>query len=253
MQSSKIIKNIEPVINSTSLVIENEFSYLPDKFSTSNKLLNLGQPILLLCTKIIQGYYPNEIYILKNNIIRELKIFTDKCNDHNIDKQTSSIALYILSNTTRDILASKNIEFDITEYLESLLEPFSDILNKILKEIEENIELLELIFVCYKLGFTDNDKIEQQARFEHVEHIYYSIIKTKGEISEDIYDEAPERKLLPSSSRINNSSTKIYSFIGLTSLCIILVGWILLGQHYDIVSQQFHITLDNIEANRKNE
>ena len=52
-----------------------------------------------------------------------------------------------------------------------------------IKEIEENIELLELIFVCYKLGFTDNDKIEQQARFEHVEHIYYSIIKTKGEIS----------------------------------------------------------------------
>ena len=239
MNSSQLSEITEPVSSNNSQVVNFKNSYLTDKLTNSNNLLKFGQPILILCAKIIQGNLPQEISIFKLTVTNEINIFINKCKSAEINNLSVSLAKYILINTIKDILIDQDIEFDLLEHKTSLKNSFSESLCAILKEPHNNIDLLELLFICYKFGFKDNYLIEHHIALEQQNQIYLAIRSVKGKISKKLYD-IPMKDLYLES--IPNRKTFRYCSI------LLVVG--LLGIFFTVTSFHQNINLINYQVEK---
>ncbi|NQY41884.1 MAG: DotU family type IV/VI secretion system protein [Legionellales bacterium] len=188
MNNSQLSEITEPVSANNSQIVNLKNSYITNKLTNSNALLKFGQPILILCAKIMQGNLPQELSIFKLTVTNEINIFINKCKSAKINNLSVSLAKYILINTIKDILIDQDIEFDLMEHKTLLKDSFSENLNSILKEPHKNIDLLELLFICYKFGFKDNYLIEHNLALEQQNQIYFAIRSVKGNISKNLYD-----------------------------------------------------------------
>lgn len=246
MHTSQISTVTEPVIVTNHYTDIPKDSYLENQLITINKLVGFGQPILLLCTKIIQGYRPQNTFDLKITLANELQIFTEKCQNINLQNTNISIAKYVLVNTLQDIFIDKDIEFDTTVHKQLLSEPFNELLQELLKAPKENIELLELIFICYKFGFRDNYLIDHHVAFDHIEQIYNAIRETNGGISKKLY--SPTLKISnsknPASKKKNNY--KFLLLITIVSLLIVIISNVLLIQNLTLLNTHIKTGLTNI-------
>ncbi len=244
MHSSQLSKIIEPILLNSPQIIDLKSSYLENKLGASNNLLNFGQPILILCTKIIQGHPPKEISILKLTVKHEINIFINKCKASRINSFDISIAHYVLISTVKDILTDKDIEFDTLEHKQLLNEPFVDILACLLKSPQEYIELLELLFICYKFGFKDNYLIDHYLALENQNQIYSAIRQIKGKISKNLYDTPTQ--IAPVKVTTHKSNFRLCFLLGIISLFSIITASILINQNINLINHQVTAGLNNI-------
>jgi type VI protein secretion system component VasF len=252
MQNPQLSTVIEPTISTNVYTSVLKDSYFEDQSTASNQLINYGQPILLLCTKIIQGYSPNNNFELKITLANEIKIFTEKCKANNIPHATIAVAKYVLLSTIKDIFIDKDIEFDTTDHKHLLSAPFSELLLDLLKTPSENIELLELIFICYKFGFRDNYIIDHHIAFDHLDLIYHAIRKTTGNVSKNLFYSTKQISNTQNKIHVKKTFPKFFLFLGIVAFSCLLISNLLLIHHFILLNNQVTIGLNSLITDHQN-
>ena len=170
---------------------------------TNNKrtstLVACAATLIGVMTQLKRAHLTGNIQILRQYLLEAIVDFEVKANQQQLAKSTINSARYILCATLDEIILSQqlneqapwNSQNDWSK--QSLVstfyqdnwggENFFEILEQAQRIVEQNIELLELIFLCLQLGFQGKYQIMEQGQQRLIllrEKLYIVIYQYRG-------------------------------------------------------------------------
>jgi type VI secretion system protein ImpK len=164
-----------------------------------NNLINAADPIITLVTKLRRITMAPDIAILYQNICHEIKAFENKAETMGYRPPFIFAARYILCAFLDEFLAiSLWPEMESKQY--SLIEAFHKemlqeerfflILERSLQDPADNIDLLELIYLCLCLGYEGKYRSLERGHYELRklrDHLYHIITQYRDEFSRSLF------------------------------------------------------------------
>ena len=143
-----------------------------------NPLVAAASPLMSLVNRInLENQQQVPSLTWHHACIHELVVFKSWCHKHGFDLQTTILAQWFLSqwlNQTLNLNCSQNIE--LPREFNNLLQqsnPITAIVEQLLTMPDENLELIELIYILCRLGMNTSPKrLEQE---HHIQQFYYLI------------------------------------------------------------------------------
>ncbi len=188
--------------SNNSIVALSSSYYRTKAFSSTigiNNIINAADPLLTLVTKLRRINVPADAAGLHQNICHEIKAFENKVQNFGYRPQLILAARYVLCALLDELIAiTLWPDLDWKKY--SLVEFFhkdlwdSDhfflILDRSLQDPETNIDLMELIYLCLKLGYEGKYRnIDRGLNELHsiTENLFATITYYKEELSKGFY------------------------------------------------------------------
>lgn len=160
-----------------------------------NNLINAADPILTLITKLRRITIPPDINILHQNICHEIKAFENKAENLGYRSQLIIAARYVicaLLDEQISLVLWPNKEWKQYSFVETFhKEQWEDdrffiILDRSLQDAVSHLDLLELIYLCLRLGYEGKyrtiDK-GHEALLNITDHLYMVIMQYRDEFS----------------------------------------------------------------------
>lgn len=157
-------------------------------------------PVLSKLTEIIEQ---PDVDALQQMLVHEVKVFETNAQNANFQAEKILIARYILCTTVDEIILSTvwgketwlPYKLLITFQRESDGdERFFTILERLAESPQQNIELLELIYICLSLGFQGKYRFSDSGKNQLeliIEDLYQKIRWQRGELEKSLLISAP--------------------------------------------------------------
>jgi type VI secretion system protein ImpK len=190
-----------PVSNGSLIPLGPATYYRSKAFSSQvgiNPIINAADPLLTLISKLKRITIPPVISVFYQNICHELKAFENKAQTSGYHSQLISAARYILCSTLDDLLSLLFPTMDRKKYsfVDTFHEDVSDenlfflILERSSQDPSGHIDLLELIYICLRLGFEGKyrglDRGYLELRYI-TERLYQVISQYRDEFSRNLF------------------------------------------------------------------
>lgn len=172
------------------------------KFEALNHLVAAAMPLLLLMLKLKQSRHVHEqrVYDLRQQAVNEVLMFSERANALHCSPRQILAARYCLCTAIDEaVLATEwgNASIWSSQTLLSIVhketwggERFFIILEEMSRSPQENLPLLELIYLVLSLGFEGRYYDQEQAIRDEIKHKLFQLIMK--------YREEPDNTLSPS-------------------------------------------------------
>lgn len=140
-------------------------------FISINNLINAADPLLTLASKLRVSSLPGDIVTLQQNICHEIRAFENKAQTFDYRPQLIFAARFVICALLDELLTIilwPDLEwqkYSLIDYFHkdsSETDRFFIILERALQDPEANLDLLELMYICLRLGY--EGKYRQQER-----------------------------------------------------------------------------------------
>jgi type VI secretion system protein ImpK len=226
----------------------------PGDFSTIyglNPLVNAASTLLAVFSKTRESLSHPNVGSLHQQLDREIKAFDMKARSAGVKEDTVMIARYLLCTILDEAVLNTPWGAESAWNQRTLLgtfhketaggEKFFAILERLNNTPAENIEALELIYICLSLGYEGKYRVVARGRdqLEQLrDNLFYTIRSYRGEY---------ERSLSPCWQGLANSRNTLLNYIPMWVVVSVVIGLMALtysgfrywlGQSSDSVSQQ---------------
>ena len=226
----------------------------PGDFSTTyglNPLVNAASTLLAVFSKTRESLNHANVGSLHQQLDREIKAFDTKARSAGIKEDTVMIARYLLCTILDEAVLNTPWGAESAWNQRTLLgifhketaggEKFFAILDRLRNSPAENIEALELIYICLSLGYEGKYRVVARGRdqLEQLrDDLFYIIRSYRGEY---------ERSLSPCWQGLANSRNTLLNYMPMWVVASVVVGLMALtysgfrywlDQSSDVVSQQ---------------
>jgi type VI secretion system protein ImpK len=190
-------------IDSTNSIVALSSSYYRTKaFSSTigvNNIINAADPLLTLATKLRRINVPADAASLHQNICHEIKAFENKAQNFGYRPQLILAARYVLCALLDELIAITLWpdlnwkKYSLVDYFHKDLwdsDHFFLILDRSLQDPETNIDLMELIYLCLRLGYEGKYRNIERGLLELgsiTENLLATISYYKEEFSKGFY------------------------------------------------------------------
>ncbi len=159
--------------------------------SGANPLLSAASPLIALVNQLRNTLAHQDIDSLRRQVIEEVKAFENQARIEGTDPDTAYTARYLLCAVLDEIVLNTvwgSTSIWASQGLMSTLhnetrggEKFFVILDRLLKDPNANLELLELIFVCISLGFKGRYRIMHrgQEKLDELRSVLFEQIRRR--------------------------------------------------------------------------
>jgi len=221
-----------------------------------NNLIAIAEPMLLLCSRLLQGYPPNNKNDFHLAVSHELHVFSSQCKLRKIENSTIDIAKRILTGTINNILAEQKIEAQkVHPSPEPTIhqEPIYTIIEWLICQPTEHIDLIELIYLCFKFGYLAEKEnfleADQKIKRECIDNLYSTIRQCKGEISKRLYS---DKQAVPFTPDQNIQSTslfkKISSVLCTIAVTVTFVACYVIDQNASVINHQITSSINFLNS-----
>lgn len=197
-----------------------------------NRIVTLAQPLLVLASRIHSSQNLPEHELLKENIEHELKTFASRAAAHRIDTESIIVAKYFLCIAIEESLLSVAERHTSHPDKSQALFPdidshdrFFQILERINKDPNEHIELLELAYLCLSLGFPDKYAHDEKGEInieQIMERLFQLIRAKRGDANEALL--LTPKKITPKAKQPHFSTTTI-AICSIALIAILYAGF----------------------------
>ena len=227
---------------------------VPDDFSTTcglNPLVNAAATLLAVFSKTRESLSHPNVGSLHQQLDREIKAFDIKARNAGVKEDTVMIARYLLCTILDEAVLNTPWGAESAWNQRTLLgifhketaggEKFFAILDRLRNSPAENIDALELIYICLSLGYEGKYRVIARGRdqLEQLRDDLFHIIRSyRGEY---------ERSLSPCWQGLANSKNTLSNYVPMWVVASVVVGLMALtysgfrywlDQSSDSVSQQ---------------
>lgn len=227
---------------------------IPDDFSTTcglNPLVNAAATLLAVFSKTRESLSHPNVGSLHQQLDREIKAFDIKARNAGVKEDTVMIARYLLCTILDEAVLNTPWGAESAWNQRTLLgifhketaggEKFFAILDRLRNSPAENIDALELIYICLSLGYEGKYRVIARGRdqLEQLRDDLFHIIRSyRGEY---------ERSLSPCWQGLANSKNTLSNYVPMWVVASVVVGLMALtysgfrywlDQSSDSVSQQ---------------
>lgn len=193
---------VEELATTSALVATTPSYYRSKGFSSTigiNPLINAADPILTLITKIRRLSLPPNLIIFHQHVCHEIKAFENKVQTLGYRPPLILASRYLICALLDELITISlwpNLEFKKYSFLATFHKELSQedhfflILERSLQNPSEHVELLELIFLCLRLGYEGKYRDLERGHFELSsisDHLYQVITEYKEEFSRSLY------------------------------------------------------------------
>lgn len=230
-----------------------------------NPLVNAASTLLAVFSKTRDALNHPNVGGLHQQLDREIKNFEIKAKSEGIKENNVMVARYLLCTILDEAVLNTPWGAESAWNQRTLLsifhnetaggEKFFAVLDRLRSSPSENIEVLELAYICLSLGYEGKYRVISRGR-EHLEQlrddIFHIIRSYRGEY---------ERALSPSWQGIGNARRTLSNYVPMWVVTSIIVGMMVLtftGFRYWLdqsssgVSQQFIDIQSQLSAENKN-
>lgn len=156
---------LKPIPN--ELVAHTDHAYYRSQLfhfdSGVNPLISAADPVLTVATKLMANHHTPDTDNLHADLIHEMNAFESNANNHQYPPQIILAARYILCTFIDETITNSHWGKKIDWQSQSLLQRFHQeasgrvrffvILERSSEDVHSNIDLLELIYLCLRLGY----------------------------------------------------------------------------------------------------
>jgi type VI secretion system protein ImpK len=175
--------------------------YRSKAFSTTvgiNNLINAADPLLTLATKLRKITIPPDITVLHKNLCHEIKAFENKAQTLGYQPSLILAAKYVICALLDELIPLTlwpDLEwkkFSLINYFYKDLwgdDRFFLILERSLQDVAGNIDLLELLYLCLRLGYEGKYRGIGRGHLDLInltDHVYNLISQYRDEFSRSL-------------------------------------------------------------------
>ncbi len=191
----------DPPASNSVLPIALPTYYRSKAFSSNisiNNLINASDPILTLVTKLRQIPAPPDANVLYLNLCHEIKAFENKAQTQGYRLQIIFAAKFVVCALLDELIAITlwpNLEWKKYSLIETFHkenwehDQFYLILERGLQDAVAHIDLLELIYICLRLGYEGKFRSIERGHLElksMIDHLYHVITQHREEFSRSL-------------------------------------------------------------------
>ncbi len=182
-----------------------------------NPIVAAAQPILSLCAQLRNSVVQGDLEQLRQRVIEEIKAFEDHALAAGAAGEAVRLARYALCATIDDVVLNTPWGHNSTWTKATIVlrfynetsggKRFFEILNRYERNPGQNIEVLELMYICLSIGFEGELRIDPRGASEHNrvrDSLFRAIREFRGEF---------ERQLSPSWRGIDAGHRPLSSYI----------------------------------------
>ncbi len=239
-------------------------SYLTSVVETStglNPLVSAANALLLSAGQLRDTTSHSDPDMLRNLVARELTNFENSARLQGVTPEALFTARYLLCTFMDEIVLTTPWGSQSDWSQQTLLskfhnevgggEKFFQILDKLLQQPERNLELLELIYICFALGFKGKYRV-QPGGISRVEDIQHQLMNTLRQYRGDI-----ERELSPHWRGVEDKRNALIRYVplwvvGAVAAAVMLLFWLgfstSLSGYSDPVMEELQLLGRNIPA-----
>jgi type VI secretion system protein ImpK len=204
------------------------------KLTSSNRLLESAQNILAVISELKRPQEAINLSKLRQALTLEIKSFDLKAKNAGIPESTVLLARYaicaVIDEFVLDTPWGANSEWSLNSLLSSFHQDsaggqkFFVILDRMLEESEQQIEMLELFYICISLGFVGKYRI--------VERGYDQLAALKARVYNTLYKLRQEPDRTPSVNVVAAVPKKVNRFKPIKWFRLVLLMIIVLTSIY---------------------
>ena len=241
---------LDPKLRETAPLTFNESSYYRSKIFHAelgvNPLLQIAAPLFSLTKYLKDAEEPEDVSLLLQNFIHEVKAFEDKVRCYDYSSTTISDAHYMLCAFIDELILCNSWAFKNKWQQDNLLNYFYKgevadnrfflITEQALHDPKNNLDLLELIYLILSLGFKGKYQKSdgENASLGQLQITIYDLIRSqRGEFSRDLLVQASPKDVLYKTA----SKKRAKRF----SMRWVVVGFVLLVLGGFYISLNLHI------------
>jgi len=203
----------------------------PDEFATThglNPLVNAAATLLAVFSKTRESLSHPNVGSLHQQLDREVKAFDTKARNAGVKEDTVMVARYLLCTILDEAVLNTPWGAESAWNQRTLLgifhketaggEKFFAILDRLRNSPAENIEVLELIYICLSLGYEGKYRVVARGRdqLEQLRDDLFHIIRSyRGEY---------ERSLSPCWQGLSDSRNTLLNYIPMWVVASVVVG-----------------------------